>query len=449
MNPDPMPRPTEDELIARYHEAAALDGASPSTDLRAAVLAQAEVTAWKHADAAENPDDHAIDEVAAGALPAGAEAEFAAELPLPAGAAVEAANDRRWFIPAVASIAVLGLATLLALQFDRSGPADRAVALGQRSGPPTDVAAPAAVPAPPESMASEVATPEAAPPSPEAAPESAVASATPAHEPTAPPPIAAPVEAPRKTAAPAPVPVKERAVEHPAPAAKPAPTPRAKPPAPAREDRATARRQAPAEAPSPRRAPAPAPAASSTESTAPAPTAAAPLPDTTGPQAPAGNAHRRPGPGGEFAAPDAAYEHDRGPLASADAPRASPRLQRPGPTMGMSADPADAAPNAEATRRPALTPSQRLLAAATQGQMTAAREALQQGAPANASDGSGRTALMLAARRGDVGMARLLTAAGADARRPDGHGLSAIDHARRAGHEALARHLEQGGGGTP
>ena len=117
--------------------------------------------------------------------------------------------------------------------------------------------------------------------------------------------------------------------------------------------------------------------------------------------------------------------------------------------MGMSADPADAAPNAEATRRPALTPSQRLLAAATQGQMTAAREALQQGAPANASDGSGRTALMLAARRGDVGMARLLTAAGADARRPDGHGLSAIDHARRAGHEALARHLEQGGGGTP
>ena len=26
MTPDPMPRPTEDELLARYHEAAALQG---------------------------------------------------------------------------------------------------------------------------------------------------------------------------------------------------------------------------------------------------------------------------------------------------------------------------------------------------------------------------------------------------------------------------------------
>ena len=64
----------------------------------------------------------------------------------------------------------------------------------------------------------------------------------------------------------------------------------------------------------------------------------------------------------------------------------------------------------------------------------------------NASDASGRTALMLAARRGDVGMARLLVGAGADARRTDRQGVSAIEHARRAGHEALARHLEQGGG---
>ncbi|NZA01105.1 hypothetical protein H0I39_03770 [Ottowia beijingensis] len=61
MTPDPMPRPTEDELVACYHEAAALQGAGPSADLRAAVLAQAEVTAWKHADAAENPDEIAIE----------------------------------------------------------------------------------------------------------------------------------------------------------------------------------------------------------------------------------------------------------------------------------------------------------------------------------------------------------------------------------------------------
>ena len=42
MTPDPMPRPTEDELLARYHEAVALQGAGPGADLRAAVLAQAD-----------------------------------------------------------------------------------------------------------------------------------------------------------------------------------------------------------------------------------------------------------------------------------------------------------------------------------------------------------------------------------------------------------------------
>ena len=105
-------------------------------------------------------------------------------------------------------------------------------------------------------------------------------------------------------------------------------------------------------------------------------------------------------------------------------------------------------PTAEATtaRRPAptaLSPSQRLLAAATQGQLETARSALEQGAPVASADGAGRTALMLAARRGDVGMARLLLGAGADPRRADRDGASAIDYARRAGHEALARHLEE------
>ena len=143
--------PTEDELVACYHEAAALQGAGPSADLRAAVLAQAEVTAWKHADAAENPDEIAIEQLASSADTASAEAEFASELPLPAAAAAEAANDRRWFIPAVASVAVLGLAALLALQFDRSDPADQAVALGQRGAPAAEVAEPA----PSEPTASE------------------------------------------------------------------------------------------------------------------------------------------------------------------------------------------------------------------------------------------------------------------------------------------------------
>ena len=76
MTPDPMPRPTEDELLARYHEAVALQGAGPGTDLRAAVLAQAEVTAWKHADAAENPDEIAIEQIASSADTASAATRF-------------------------------------------------------------------------------------------------------------------------------------------------------------------------------------------------------------------------------------------------------------------------------------------------------------------------------------------------------------------------------------
>ena len=45
--------------------------------------------------------------------------------------------------------------------------------------------------------------------------------------------------------------------------------------------------------------------------------------------------------------------------------------------MDMAADPADAAPAPQAApRAPALTPAQRLLAAATQGQIAAARDSL-------------------------------------------------------------------------
>lgn len=214
MTPDPMPRPTEDELVACYHEAAALQGAGPSADLRAAVLAQAEVTAWKHADAAENPDEIAIEQIASSADTASAEAEFASELPLPAAAAAEAANDRRWFIPAVASVAVLGLAALLALQFDRGDPADQAVALGQRGAPAAEVADPA----PSEPTASDAV---AAAPSAETVPEPAPASALPppaSPEPPAPPPVAAPAEPLRASGEAAAGPARERAAERPRPA---------------------------------------------------------------------------------------------------------------------------------------------------------------------------------------------------------------------------------------
>ena len=43
MTSDQLPRPTDDELVARYHEATALEDAAPGPDLRDAILAQAQV----------------------------------------------------------------------------------------------------------------------------------------------------------------------------------------------------------------------------------------------------------------------------------------------------------------------------------------------------------------------------------------------------------------------
>ena len=144
MTSDQLPRPTDDELVARYHEATALEDAAPGPDLRDAILAQAQVLAWKHADTMADDGEPAIDEVAAGARPASAEPVFHSELPPPPALAVEAANDRRWFVPAVASVAVLGLAGLLALQFGRAPADDQNVALGRATAPQAEPAAPAA-----------------------------------------------------------------------------------------------------------------------------------------------------------------------------------------------------------------------------------------------------------------------------------------------------------------
>jgi ankyrin repeat protein len=96
--------------------------------------------------------------------------------------------------------------------------------------------------------------------------------------------------------------------------------------------------------------------------------------------------------------------------------------------VAESARPALAAPSA----------SQRLLSAAATGTPDLVRQALQDGAPVNAADAAGRTALMLAGRRGDEPMVRLLLAAGSDRSKTDSAGLTAAEHARRAGHATLA-----------
>ncbi|MFD1709735.1 hypothetical protein ACFSF0_03900, partial [Ottowia flava] len=221
----PTFRPEDDELLARWREATALDYQAPGAALRANVLAQAARVAEERAQGANAP---------AAAVPATGSADGKAAAPAAGPTSVarrpEAANDRRWLFSAAASVAVLGLAGLLALQFDRSPPGDQAVGLGQPSATPSAEVAPApAEPAvassapaaaPAEAAAAKADAPPAAP---AAAPQArddvrhAGPSAAKAREAT-PAPQAAPVPAPPPEA-------RSRARAEPTPAAPPAPAP--------------------------------------------------------------------------------------------------------------------------------------------------------------------------------------------------------------------------------
>ena len=330
----------DDDIVARYHEAVALEGASPAPGLRAAVLARAH----NRPGVGMAPEKEAV-----GADGVSARAVFSSEITRPA------ANDRHWLISAVASVAVLGIVGLLALQLERGGPAEQASPLGQ-------------------------------------------------------PPVAG-------QAAPAP---------SLAPAPAPAPVAAAVPPAPRLAESAghdRARREMELY----RRAPAAA-------SMAP--------PEPAEPAQPAQLAQR------QAAQPPRSVAAPAPPPVAAAAP-APIAAARPPPPVGASTQMARAEQSEQKINRDALQQSlsQRLLAAAASGQADAVRDALARGAPVNAADSAGRTALMLAAGRGDAASARLLIAAHADLHRADRAGLTATAHARRAGHAALAREIEEAASG--
>lgn len=94
-------RPDDDRLLQRYHEANALDTARPGEGLRASVLAQARVSA---------PLPGQSGQVERAVRPA--------------------ANEPRWAVCALGSLAMLGLVGLLVLQFDRGTPEEKELALG-------------------------------------------------------------------------------------------------------------------------------------------------------------------------------------------------------------------------------------------------------------------------------------------------------------------------------
>jgi hypothetical protein len=122
----------DDELLRRYHEANAHDTLRPAPALRDAVLARARAAAQDRG--------------------------------APGSGRPTAANDGAWRWRAFGGLAVLGLATLVVLQFDRGAPEERETALGQPPAPQAVPAAPA-VPAPADTAtaAREVAPPAPAP----------------------------------------------------------------------------------------------------------------------------------------------------------------------------------------------------------------------------------------------------------------------------------------------
>ncbi len=407
----PLPRrEATDELVRRYHEASAQDPARPSPALREAVLAQARAAAARSAptagDAESSPEktpewiannDH---------LTLGSGQKSSNNPNQARNSGRRAANDASWRLRAVASVAVLGLATLLFLQFERGTPDERELTSG---GP---ALAPPALPSRP-GKAESADTASAPAPLPEPAPTSVRRNTpTPNGPGAAEPQRARAVQAapaapasPGKSAVPATLPgesgnvvagvskdagsIADRAA--PSATAGAGPTNRALKAAP------------PATAPiaEPAAAAAPAPATPPTASLG----AAAPAPST----APARTLDASPAESRARLVPMPAAAQERAVTTGTAGPATT-----------------------------ALPASQRLLTAALSGSLEAARQALKEGAAVNATDPAGQTALMLAARRGDEAVVRLLLAAGADRAKTDPAGRTAAELARQQGHATLA-----------
>ena len=406
----PLPRrEATDELVRRYHEASAQDPARPSPALRETVLAQARAAAARSAsstgDAESSPDKTPEWIANNNPLTPGSDQKSSKSPKQATNNGRHAANDSSWRLRAVASVAVLGLATLLFLQFERGTPDERELTSG---GP---ALAPPALPSRP-GKAESADTASAPAPLPEPAPTSVLRNTPTPMGPGAAEPQRAPAvqarpaapSSPGKSAVPATltgesgnvvagVSKDAGSLADRAPPAPPGagPTNRALKAAP------------PATAPIAE----PAPAAAPVPATPPAASlgAAAPAPST----APARALDASPAESRARLAPMPAAAQERAVTTSTAGPATT-----------------------------ALPASQRLLTAALSGSLEAARQALKEGAALNATDPAGQTALMLAARRGDEAVVRLLLAAGADRAKTDAAGRTAADLARQQGHATLA-----------
>ncbi|MDR2128468.1 MAG: ankyrin repeat domain-containing protein [Burkholderiaceae bacterium] len=375
MNHKPTPG---DDLVNRYHQAIRIEGATPDAQLRARVLAQA----------------RALTEKAATAAPITTAPARHAQAP--------AANDRRWLLTAVASIAVVGLSSLLALQW-RHLPQQEDLLQENR---PQAAPQTAAAPNPAATREKERAEP-----------------------------------APRQDAAQEPPPAQDAAIaEETAPPARAAAKPQSGPwldamsaPWPASKERLSRQKQAGTQSRASRaieheeRKPA-APGAAAAQSLALPPPPTSPAPEN--PPADRLAAARQ-----TQAAPAAA---DLDAMADERAAASQPSALAAGRTAAQ----ADPASEVAATPAAAPQPFPESDAALGDAAATAPQARQNSAAPVGAPHCAGCTPLMLAAGRGDHALVRKLLQTGADARRKDAQNRTAADHARQAGHADLARLLD-------
>ncbi len=348
----------DDELTRRYHEANVQDMSRPGAQVRLRVQehARAVLEARQQSNAKPPITSH------------------------------EAANQPRWKISMLASIALAALTGLLVLQFDRGTPEEKDIAFGQ---PGTNTPAPAANPAP-----------------------AAIPTPAPATPPT--PTAKAPQDRPT-TAAQKPEPASEQQQSRKAASTDAEPAAASAQGSANRNRDASDRREAGAAAPSaaltpgPSAFPASPPPGAVTTAPAPPPTAM-PAP----PASPRVMVPPAPAPAAAAAPPSPSLQKSEG--------RAE---QRAMPTARTLAD----APSS-------------LLQAARSGSAADIARLVQQGAPLNGTDEAGRTPLMLAVINGHEAAARQLLSLGANRALVDREGLTALDHARRLGFTAIAALLE-------
>ncbi|PJI97844.1 ankyrin repeat protein [Acidovorax sp. 69] len=339
----------DDEWVRRYRDASEQEGARPGAHVRDAVRAHAQMVA-----AAPEP-----------AAPTGART---------------AANQTRWKISALATVAVVGLTGLLMLQFERGTPEERDTAFSHRRA---ESPAPAELPpsAPLATPAAE--PPSATPPAPAGPPDRArnttnTAAGAMAPKPATPEPLAKAAPAPT----PAPVPAPAAAVD-----ALPAPRiagamsgfPASPPAAMAPEAERRARPAVPAEP--------------ALKDVAPAPQAAA----AAAPHSPLSDTMAR----------------DDRAAAAAPLPK----------SLG------DSLPGS-------------VWDAARAGNTLQVENLIHQGVSVDARDNHSRTALMLAAMNGHTATIQKLLTLGANPALVDRDGLSAAQWARQRGHSHIADLLD-------